>query len=61
MKIYEVNVHYDMVCPVVVEAENEQQALSLAERKAACIENPHLECYGIKCCVTDEHDIPESK
>lgn len=34
MKRYTVNVHYDVIITVEVEADNEQQAIDLAEKRA---------------------------
>lgn len=57
MKRYTVNVHYDAVVTVIVEAESEDEALALAPEKAESISLETADVAGINCCITDEEDI----
>lgn len=53
MKKFEVSVHFDMNCIVVVKAENEEQAEQLAIELAE--NNDYdLECVGTSACIIDE-------
>lgn len=54
MKNYYVNVHLDYVCPVEVEAENEDQAHELASQMSESVDFNQLEYNGIiDICTTD--------
>ena len=53
MKRYTVNVHYDAVVTVVVEAEDEEQALDLAPTAAESISLEDAEVVDINSCVTE--------
>lgn len=53
MKRYTVNVHYDAVVTVEVNAETEEQALELAPLKAEQVSLEDAEVVGIQSCVTD--------
>lgn len=57
MKRYTVNVHYDAVVTVEVEAESEEQALKLAPGAAEDISLETADVVDINCCVTDEEEI----
>ncbi len=57
MKSYTVNVHYDAVVTVVVEAESEEKALELAPIKAETISLEDAEVVDINSCITNEEDI----
>lgn len=57
MKRYTVNVHFDAVISVVVEAESEEQALDLAPYEAENISLETADVVAINCCVTNEEDI----
>lgn len=57
MKRYTVNVHYDAVVTVVVEAEDEEQALDLAPTAAESISLEDAEVVDINSCVTDIDEI----
>lgn len=57
MKRYTVNVHYDVIVSVVVEAETEEQALDLAPYAAENISLETGEVGDINCCVTDVEDL----
>lgn len=57
MKRYTINVHYDAVVTVEVEAPSEELALQLAPYKAEDISLETADIANINCCVTDEEDI----
>ena len=57
MKRYTVNVHYDAVVTVEVEAESEDEALELAPQKAEEISLEEAEVVDINSCITNEEDI----
>lgn len=60
MKKYIVNVHYDAVVTVEVEAESEEKALELAPIKAESISLEDADVVDINSCVTDIEDIPST-
>ena len=58
MKRYTVNVHYDVIITVEVEADSEQQAIELAENRAediplTCADNVEL----TESCVTNIEEM----
>ena len=53
MKKYTINVHYDMVVSVAVEAESKEEATRLAYVKAGNALPDEMECMGINSCITD--------
>lgn len=57
MKKYCINVHYDAVISVEVVAENEEQAIELAYRKADDIPLTDADVVGASSCVSDTIDI----
>lgn len=57
MKRYTVNVHYDAVVTVEVEADSEEQALKLAPFAAEDISLETAAIGDIECCITDEKEI----
>lgn len=57
MKKYGVNVHYDAVISVEVEAESEDEALELAERKAETVSLEDADVVGIQKCITFEEEV----
>lgn len=57
MKKYGVNVHYDAVIRVEVEAETENEALELAEEKAETVSLEDADVVGIQKCITFEEEI----
>ena len=58
MKKFTVNVHYDVCLTVEVEAENEQEALELAEKEAAMCSLNDSTCESIiGKCITDVEEI----
>lgn len=57
MKRYTINVHYDAVVTVEVEAPSEELALQLAPYKAESISLEDVEIGDINCCVTDVEDL----
>lgn len=58
MKKYYVNVHLDYVCPIELEAENEEQAHELAAQMSESADINQLECNGIiDICTTDIENI----
>ncbi len=57
MKRYTVNVHYDAIVTVEVDAESEEKALELAPIKAESISLEDAEVVDINSCVTNEEDI----
>lgn len=59
MKRYTVNVHYDAVVTVVVEAESEEQALDLAPTEAETISLEDADVVGINSCITNTEDISD--
>lgn len=62
MKHYYVNVHYDMVVSVEVDAENEQDAINEATIKAGQALPDEMECVGTNACITDvEEDTNNNK
>lgn len=54
MKVYSVNVHYDMVITTTIRANSEDEARKVAERMEP--EMFSAECYGIESCIADEWD-----
>lgn len=53
-RTYYVNVHFDMVISVEVEATSEDEAINLAIDKAEDMDiNTYGECYGTTACMTD--------
>ncbi len=59
MKRYTVNVHYDAVVTVVVEAEDEEQALDLAPTAAESISLEDAEVVDINSCVIYVEEISD--
>lgn len=59
MKRYTVNVHYDAVVTVMVEAESEEQALSLAPTEAETISLEDADIVDINSCITNTEDISD--
>ena len=57
MKRYTINVHYDAMVTVVVDAPSEEAALQLAPYKAEDISLEDAEIGDINCCVTDVEDL----
>lgn len=57
MKRYTVNVYYDVMVSVVVEAESEEQALDIAPFAAETISLETADIGDINCCVTDVKDL----
>lgn len=57
MKRYTINVHYDAVVTVQVEAPSEELALQLAPYKAEGVSLETADIAEISCCVTDEEEI----
>ena len=57
MKKYTVNVHYDMVATVEVEARNEDEAEELAEELADDLDSSKLDCVNTECCITNESKV----
>lgn len=57
MKKYGVNVHYNAVISVEVEAECEDEALELAEIKANCELLTNADIVGVQKCITFEEEI----
>lgn len=57
MKRYTINVHYNAVVTVIVDAPSEEAALQLAPYKAEGISLETADIVDINCCVTDEEDI----
>lgn len=57
MKRYTVNVHYDAVVTVEVEADSEEKALKLAPIAAEDISLETADIGDIECCITDEEEI----
>lgn len=57
MKRYTINVRYDAVVTVEVEAPSEELALQLAPYKAEGVSLETAEIADINCCVTDEKEI----
>ena len=50
-KTYHINVHFDVVVPVKVDAFDEDEALDIAKRYADC--NDYEDCFISGACVTD--------
>lgn len=57
MKKYGVNVHYDAVISVEVEAESGDEALELAEEKAETMSLEGADVVGLQKCITFEEEI----
>ena len=57
MKRYSVNVHYDMVISVEVDAEKETDAIDKAIAKANDVNISEAEMVGRTACVTDVEEI----
>lgn len=57
MKRYTVNVHYDVVVTMEVNAESEEQALGLAPLKAEAISLEDAEVVDINSCIINVEDI----
>lgn len=53
MKTYYVNVHFDMVVPVEVEAASESEAIEKAYQIAENAMPSEMECVGTDACITD--------
>lgn len=53
MNRYTVNVHYDAVITVTVEASDEMEAMDKAKDSAACESLNEAEVTGSECCITD--------
>ena len=54
---YTVNVHYDAVATVVVEASSEEEALELAEAEADGVDAQDMDFGLTESCVTDVEDL----
>lgn len=58
MKRYTVNVHYDVIIIVEVEADNEQQAIELAEDRAGDIPLTSADNVELtESCITNVEDL----
>ena len=57
MKRYTVNIHYDAIVTVVVDAPTEEAALQLAPYKAEDISLETADRSDINCCITDVEEI----
>lgn len=57
MKRYTVNVHYDAVLTVVVDAETEDQAIDLAVEESESMSLNDGDAFYHDACITNEEDV----